>query len=201
MHRAGGFDLPADVSGYRCVLSKQMDFESRVALYRRVPCESLNLIFGDVVGGQLSSRKCGLMVMKPAPIDPAKRDLDSVQLNELALASADMADVPPTVTHVIGPRGRRLTLNDLPVPDTVRWVIRRKAEVVAAVRGGLLSMEEACSRYALNSDEFRSWQDCIDRFGLAGLRTTRTQFYLKHLTRTESMRFRRGASRPERMGS
>ena len=34
-------------------------------------------------------------------------------------------------------------------------MIRRKAEVVAAVRGGLLSLEEACSRYALNSDEFR----------------------------------------------
>jgi hypothetical protein len=60
----------------------------------------------------------------------------------------------PTVKQVIGPDGRRLTLADLPLLDTKRWVIRRKAEVVAAVRGGLLSLEEACSRYALNSDEF-----------------------------------------------
>ena len=85
----------------------------------------------------------------------------------------------PTVKHVIGPCGDRLTLADLPLPDTKRWVIRRKAEVVAAVRGGLLSLEEACSRYGLSSDEVVSWQRLIDRFGLRGLRTTRTQFYLK----------------------
>ena len=85
----------------------------------------------------------------------------------------------PTDKHVIGPCGDRLTLADLPLPDTKRWVIRRKAEVVVAVRGGLLSLEEACSRYALNPDEFLSWQQCIDRFGMVGLRTTRRQFYLK----------------------
>ena len=72
------------------------------------------------------------------------------------------------VKHVIGPDGRRLTLADLPLPDTKRWVIRRKAEVVAAVRGGLLSLEAACSRYALNSDEFLSWQQCVDRFRTRG---------------------------------
>jgi hypothetical protein len=56
-------------------------------------------------------------------------------------------------------------------------VIRRKAEVVAAVRGGLLSIEEACSRYTLTVDEFLAWQDSIDRHGFAGLRTTRIQLY------------------------
>jgi hypothetical protein len=80
--------------------------------------------------------------------------------------------------HVIGPYGRRLTVADLPSPDTKRWVIRRKAEVVAAVRVGLLSLEQACSRYALNIEEFQAWEHCIDRFGVKGLRTTRTQFYL-----------------------
>ena len=54
---------------------------------------------------------------------------------------------------------------------------RRKAEVVAAVRGGLLSLEEACSRYTLTVDEFLSWQFSIDQHGLAGLRTTRIQQY------------------------
>ena len=58
-----------------------------------------------------------------------------------------------------------------------RWVIRRKAEVVAAVRGGLLSLEEACSRYTLTVEEFLAWQYSIDRHGLAGLRTTRIQQY------------------------
>jgi Protein of unknown function (DUF1153) len=56
-------------------------------------------------------------------------------------------------------------------------VIRRKAEVVAAVRGGLLSIDEACSRYSLTIEEFLAWQDSIDRHGLAGLRTTRIQLY------------------------
>src|SRR5438105_13060223 len=39
----------------------------------------------------------------------------------------------------------------------------RKAEVVAAVRGGLLSLEEACSRYTLTVEEFLSWQYSIER--------------------------------------
>jgi hypothetical protein len=66
---------------------------------------------------------------------------------------------------------------DLPAPSTKRWVIRRKAQVVAAVRGGLLSLEEACRRYLLTVDEFLSWQSSIDQHGLAGLRTTRVQKY------------------------
>jgi hypothetical protein len=35
--------------------------------------------------------------------------------------------------YVIGPDGSPLTLADLPAPGTTRWVIRRKAEIVAAV--------------------------------------------------------------------
>ena len=58
------------------------------------------------------------------------------------------------VRYVIGPDGSPLTVADLPPRDTKRWVIRRKAEVVAAVRGGLLSIEEACDRYKLSVDEF-----------------------------------------------
>ena len=53
----------------------------------------------------------------------------------------------------------------------------RKAEVIAAVRGGLLSIEEACSRYMLTVDELLSWQSLLDQHGLAGLRTTRIQQY------------------------
>jgi len=78
---------------------------------------------------------------------------------------------------VIGPEGTPLTLADLPKPSTVRWVIRRKAEVVAAVRGGLLTLENACERYGLSAEEFLSWQRSIEAHGLAGLRTTRVQQY------------------------
>ncbi len=81
------------------------------------------------------------------------------------------------VRYVIGPDGSPLTLADLPPTDTKRWVIRRKAEVVAAVRGGLLSIDEACNRYKLTVDEFLSWQRSIDRHGLPGLRATRVQEY------------------------
>jgi hypothetical protein len=81
----------------------------------------------------------------------------------------------PKVKYVIGPDGSPLTIADLPPPSTRRWVIRRKAEVVAAVRGGLLSLEEACQRYTLTVEEYLAWQPSIDRHGLAGPRTTRIQ--------------------------
>jgi len=83
----------------------------------------------------------------------------------------------PRLRYVIGPDGSPLTIADLPEPGTTRWVVRRKAEVVAAVRGGLLSLDEACSRYMLTVEEFLAWQRSIDRHGLAGLRTTRLQRY------------------------
>lgn len=77
----------------------------------------------------------------------------------------------------IGPEGAPMTLKDLPPPGTKRWVIRRKAEVVAGVRAGLISLEEACERYTLSVEEFLSWQKLIDRHGLRGLRVTRLQDY------------------------
>jgi hypothetical protein len=79
--------------------------------------------------------------------------------------------------YVIGPTGAPLTINDLPPVNTGRWVIRRKAEVVAAVRGGLLTLDEALERYSLTAEEFLAWQRSIERHGLAGLRTTRLQQY------------------------
>ena len=38
---------------------------------------------------------------------------------------------------------RQKELDKLPPPETKRWVMRRKAQVVAAVRSGLLTFEEA----------------------------------------------------------
>ncbi len=73
--------------------------------------------------------------------------------------------------------GQGVSLDNLPPPETKRWVIRRKAEVVAAVRAGLLSLEEACARYTLSVEEFLSWQRLVDSHGLPGLRVTRLQDY------------------------
>ena len=78
---------------------------------------------------------------------------------------------------VIGPLGEDLTLDNLPPPETTRWVSRRKAQVVAAVRGGLLTPEEACTRYRMDLEEFANWQRLFDRVGVPGLRTTRIQQY------------------------
>ena len=61
---------------------------------------------------------------------------------------------------------------DLPPAETKRWVVRRKALVVAAVRAGALSLDDACRRYALTVEEFLGWQNSIERHGLAGLRAT-----------------------------
>jgi hypothetical protein len=86
--------------------------------------------------------------------------------------------VRPRPKYVIGPDGSPLTITDLPTPGMKkRWVTRRKAQVVAAVLGGLLSLEEACNRYMLTVEEFLSWQSSLDRHGLGGLRVTRLQQY------------------------
>ena len=79
--------------------------------------------------------------------------------------------------QVIGPLGEPLSIADLPPPSTKRWVVRRKAEVVAAVNGGLLTVDEVLERYTLTLEEFASWQRAVDRSGMQGLRVTRIQHY------------------------
>jgi len=70
-----------------------------------------------------------------------------------------------------------LTLDDLPAPNTKRWVVRRKAAVVQAVRTGLITLEDACRRYTLSVEEFLSWERALQKHGLRGLRVTRLQDY------------------------
>src|ERR1700738_4980319 len=69
------------------------------------------------------------------------------------------------------------TVVDLPPPDTKRWVARRKAVIVDAVRSGAISLEEACRRYELSVEEFLAWQRAIESHGVAGLPGTRLQIY------------------------
>lgn len=78
---------------------------------------------------------------------------------------------------VPGPLGRPLTLADLPAPDTRRWVPRRKAEVLAAIHGGLLGRAEARDLYGLSEEELRLWERAVSCAGLPGLRVTRVQVY------------------------
>lgn len=80
-------------------------------------------------------------------------------------------------SSVKGPDGKSLTIADLPSPSISRWVTRRKAEVVAAVSGGLLSRKAACDRYNLTDEEYEGWERLYSRHGAKGLRTTRLQQY------------------------
>jgi|GEM_PF-1024540 len=86
-----------------------------------------------------------------------------------------MAAEAPETRIAIGPLGEPMTRDTLPAVGTTRWVARRKAEVVAAVRGGLLTVDEVCQRYNLTIEEFTGWQQRVERSGLKGLHVTRTQ--------------------------
>ena len=88
-----------------------------------------------------------------------------------------MSERPGRSSGVIGPAGQPLTVDNLPPRDTVRWVIRRKAEVVTAVRNGLIGPDDACERYGLSVEEFLNWERLVNAYGLRGLRATRTQKY------------------------
>ncbi len=85
---------------------------------------------------------------------------------------ADMSPQSETVEGLMP-----ASIAELPSPDTKRWVVRRKAAVVNGVRGGLLTLEQACERYDLTVEEFLSWQRLIDEHGVRALRVTRLQDY------------------------
>ena len=78
--------------------------------------------------------------------------------------------------------GETLLSEGLPPPNTRRWVVRRKAAVVVAVKSGKLTLEQACQVYQLTEEEFLSWKHAFETHGFAGLRTTRIQQYRRRLS-------------------
>ena len=110
----------------------------------------------------------GTSMIKPRP---------AIQTSAATHRETPVATPKARFAEVIGPDGTPMTWDDLPPADTRRWVARRKAQVVAGVRAGFITLEEACARYSLSVDEFLSWQRLFDRHGLSGLRTTRTKHY------------------------
>ena len=94
----------------------------------------------------------------------------------MALPQAAFSTVGDQV-KIVRISDRQKELDRLPPRETRRWVMRRKAQVVAAVRSGLLTFEEACERYTLSEEEFKSWMNLLDQHGLRGLRATRMQEY------------------------
>jgi hypothetical protein len=60
----------------------------------------------------------------------------------------------------IGLNGDTTTLDQLPRRGLKRWRSRDKAMVVAAVRHGLITVNEACARYDLSIEEYLHWYRC-----------------------------------------
>jgi len=73
--------------------------------------------------------------------------------------------------------GSIMTRADLPEPETRRWVASRKAAVVRAVDGGLLTFDEAKDLYGLSDEELSAWQDAVDSHGEQALKATALQKY------------------------
>ena len=83
----------------------------------------------------------------------------------------------PSNEPIAADRDKVRLLSGLPPAETQRWSSRRKAAVVAAIRGGVLSSREACERYELSLEELAAWEAALDRNGIPGLRVTRLQIY------------------------
>ena len=71
--------------------------------------------------------------------------------------------------------GKGGAAGELPSVGTERWVKGRKAQVVAAVKDGRLTFDEACRRYNLSPDELASWERMVAQHGIDALRVTRLQ--------------------------
>ena len=78
---------------------------------------------------------------------------------------------------LIDPFGKPLTIDRLPPAITIRWVVRRKVQVVCAIREGLISQRDACDRYGISDAELLSWEKLLDDCLLRVLLETSIQRY------------------------
>jgi hypothetical protein len=83
----------------------------------------------------------------------------------------------PSNAPINAARDKDRLLAGLPPAETKRWSCRRKAAIVAAIRAGVLSWQEASERYMLSLEELSAWEAALDRNGIPGLRVTRLQIY------------------------
>ena len=91
--------------------------------------------------------------------------------------AADFASEGEQVHIVRMTERQQKEFDKLPPVKTRRWVMRRKAQVVSAVRNGVISLPDACERYHLSEEEFSTWSCLLDTHGVHGLRATRIQEY------------------------
>lgn len=82
-------------------------------------------------------------------------------------------------------RAAKKVVLKLPPPGNMRWGARSKAAVITAIRGGVLTLSEACEQYALSAAEYRSWEAAYDALGLEGLGLVGRQLRRRALTYCE----------------
>jgi hypothetical protein len=70
------------------------------------------------------------------------------------LYNVDQLEGTPACSNM----GLTLTIDDLPSRFNRRWTPPLKAQMLEAIDGGLLSINEAAARYALRVDEIQSWR-------------------------------------------
>jgi hypothetical protein len=73
----------------------------------------------------------------------------------------------------------QLAPGELPEPGTQRWTATRKAQVVLAIQGGLLTFAEACGRYGLTAEELACWEQSFSWGGKHGLAVARIKQHRK----------------------
>lgn len=103
--------------------------------------------------------------------------LEGLPVSTPSLTTAPADRDQPAKPVFADPASADLKLDDLPPPGATRWVIRRKALVVAGVKRGLLTAQQACERYDLDAEELEGWCRLVERHGEKGLRVTRIQQY------------------------
>jgi hypothetical protein len=62
-----------------------------------------------------------------------------------------------------------LRMRDLPKPGTTRWNGQRKVVLIGALRGGLITKDEAQRRYDLTEAELDAWEARFEADGIGGL--------------------------------
>src|SRR6185437_9292679 len=86
--------------------------------------------------------------------------------------------VPQPLPTIQDPRrtmeGALITVFDLPKFGE-RWVPSRKTIVALAVRSGMITAEEASTRYQMSLEELHEWTTLLERFGPKGLRLSHKQ--------------------------
>ncbi len=80
-----------------------------------------------------------------------------------------------SITSMADSGQKQRMLNELPPPETKRWVIRRKAAVVTAVKNGAIALDDVCWLYDISVEEFLTWQELIEKHGIRGLSVTNLQ--------------------------